>query len=87
MAGSCGGHNGLRDVERALGSRKYARLKVGVGGGKDSHAKHGLVPYVLGKFAKAEAQILPDIVDEVAKRVELWATHDDVQYVIQATNT
>ena len=49
--GSHGGHNGLRDIQRALGTSDYARLRIGVDSppppvaGKD---------YVLGKFTEEE---------------------------------
>jgi PTH1 family peptidyl-tRNA hydrolase len=46
--GSSGGHNGLKDIERALGTSQYPRLRVGV----DSPPPR--VPqrdYVLGKFS------------------------------------
>ncbi len=42
--GGHGGHNGLRDTERALGSREYLRLRIGIGHPGDA----GLVtPWVL----------------------------------------
>src|SRR5688572_19840894 len=47
--GSSGGHNGLKDVERALGTGEYPRLRVGI----DPPPER--VPgrdYVLGKFTE-----------------------------------
>ena len=50
-SGSDGGHNGLRDIERALGTDQYPRLRIGVDppppgfAGKD---------YVLGRFTQEQ---------------------------------
>jgi PTH1 family peptidyl-tRNA hydrolase len=43
--GSCGGHNGIRNIIERLGSQSFIRLKVGVG--KD---KSNVIGHVLGKF-------------------------------------
>ena len=43
---SSGGHNGIRDIESNLGSRKYARLKIGIANNKSMDTKD----YVLSKF-------------------------------------
>jgi len=32
--GSAGGHNGLKNIESHLKTKDYARLRIGVGGGK-----------------------------------------------------
>ncbi len=47
---SCGGHNGIRDIERKLGSKKYNRLKIGIA--KDNNVD--IKDYVLGKFNNLE---------------------------------
>ena len=49
-----GGHNGIRDIERCLGSRDYARLKIGIANDKSIDTKD----YVLGKFNSEEKDIL-----------------------------
>ncbi|WP_437557830.1 aminoacyl-tRNA hydrolase [Acidithiobacillus sulfuriphilus] len=51
LGGGHGGHNGLRDIDRALGSRAYWRLRIGIGhpGHKDA-----VVGYVLGVPGPAE---------------------------------
>ena len=43
--GSCGGHNGIRNIIERLGTQDFARLKLGVG--KD---KSDVIAHVLGKF-------------------------------------
>src|SRR5215212_10804996 len=57
--GSSGGHNGLKDIERALGTDQYPRLRIGIDPppqfvpGKD---------YVLGRFSEQQRkQIAPAI--------------------------
>ena len=57
--GSCGGHNGLRDIERCLGTDEYKRLKVGISKDKDVNTKD----YVLGKISKEDAKIYDDLFD------------------------
>ena len=56
-AGSCGGHNGLRDIENKLSSSDYKRLKIGISKHNDIESKN----YVLGKFSKDENSVLNDL--------------------------
>lgn len=58
-SGSSGGHNGLKSIEGALGTQKYARLRCGIG-----RAENDLRDFVLSSFSKEEQQKLPQIVDE-----------------------
>ena len=51
--GSCGGHNGLRDIERCIGTQVYKRLKVGISNNKELDAKD----YVLGRISKEDSII------------------------------
>lgn len=46
--GSCGGHNGIRNIIERLGTQSFTRIKIGVG--KD---KTNVVGHVLGKFDPA----------------------------------
>ena len=57
--GSCGGHNGLRDIERCLGTSEYKRLKVGISKDKNVDTKD----YVLGKFSKDDTKIYDGLFD------------------------
>lgn len=55
--GSCGGHNGLRDIERCLGTPEYKRLKVGISKDKEIDTKD----YVLGKISSNDMKIYNDL--------------------------
>lgn len=52
--GSSGGHNGLKDIERNIGTSEYKRLKIGIANNKQMDTKN----YVLGKLSVEEQKIL-----------------------------
>ena len=62
--GSCGGHNGVRNVIERLGTQDFTRVKIGVG--KD---RSNVVAHVLGKFDPASRQIADAAVAAAAKAV------------------
>lgn len=51
-----GGHNGIKDIEQKLKTKKYIRLKIGISKNKDMEVKD----YVLSKFNSDEQKILND---------------------------
>ena len=57
MAGSCGGHNGLRDIESKLNTNNYKRLKIGVSNDKSIDTKD----YVLSNISKEDNKILNEV--------------------------
>ena len=63
---SSGGHNGIKDIERCLGSKRYARLKIGIAKDKSMDTKD----YVLGKFNNDELKILNDDYDYLVNVVD-----------------
>ncbi|PCC31591.1 aminoacyl-tRNA hydrolase [Brachybacterium alimentarium] len=67
LGGGEGGHNGLRDLTRALGTKDYLRVRVGVGrpvGGRDT-ADHVLAP-----FSTTERRSLDLLISDAADAVE-----------------
>ena len=64
--GSSGGHNGLKSVEAALGSDAYARLRIGVGGGRPDPS------FVLGRFTKEEKPGLEKMVAAAGDAFRCW---------------
>lgn len=63
LFGSSGGHNGLKDIERCLGTDHFRRFRIGISNNKDIDTKD----YVLGKFNKEDIkkihEFLPKTVD------------------------
>ncbi|MBO0864707.1 MAG: aminoacyl-tRNA hydrolase [Mycobacterium sp.] len=68
LGGGEGGHNGLRSVAMALGTKDFQRVRIGVGrppGRKDPAA------FVLEKFRAAERPEVPAICEQAADAAEL----------------
>ncbi|GAA2859011.1 aminoacyl-tRNA hydrolase [Paenarthrobacter ilicis] len=68
LGGGEGGHNGLRDISKALATKDYLRVRVGVG---RPPGRMETADFVLRDFATAEKKELPFLVDEAADAVEL----------------
>ena len=69
VGGGSGGHNGIRSLERTLGTKDFSRLKVGVGrppGSIDPAA------YVLKQFSRKERPVVDLMVESAVDVVELW---------------
>jgi len=67
--GSSGGHNGLKDIERMLGTSEYPRLRIGIDpppppmAGKD---------YVLGRFTAEQRQKVDPALDRAVSAIVSW---------------
>jgi PTH1 family peptidyl-tRNA hydrolase len=68
--GSSGGHHGLESIEQHVGSREFARLKVGIGRTKDGRRE--ITNYVLGKFSADEKKLLEKVLQRAADQAECW---------------
>ncbi len=65
--GSDGGHNGLKDIQAALGSGNYSRFRFGIG---SEFSKGRQVDYVLGKWDEKEIANLPKLLEKGTDLVE-----------------
>lgn len=71
-SGGSGGHNGLADIQRALGTDAYPRLRIGIDApapGYDDPAD-----WVLGKFTDEQLARLSPALDRAARCAETFAT-------------
>ena len=67
IGGGEGGHNGLRDITKALATKEYVRVRVGVG---RPPGRMDTADYVLKDFSATEKKDLPILVDDAADAVE-----------------
>ena len=65
--GGEGGHNGLRDISKALGTKDYLRVRVGIG---RPPGRMDPADFVLRDFSAAERKELPLTLDTAADAVE-----------------
>ena len=69
--GGHGGHNGLRDVQKATGSPEYTRVRVGIG---RPPGRQDAADFVLKDFSGAERPALPNLASDAADAVESIAS-------------
>ena len=67
--GGTGGHHGLESVMQHLGSREYARLRIGIG--RQDQARQ-ITGHVLGKFSVAENALLEKVLERAGGQLECW---------------
>lgn len=71
--GSAGGHNGLKNIIRNLGSEEFQRIRIGVG---EKPKGYDLADYVLGHFSKEERPLMEEGVEKAVKAAEIMLTGD-----------
>ena len=68
--GSGAGHNGVRSLIESLGTDDFVRFRVGIGKPSRQGSAAGR-HYVLGRFTKAEAERLPQVINGVVDALQL----------------
>ncbi len=66
--GGHGGHNGVRDIAKALGTADFPRVRVGIG---RPIGRQDPADWVLDPFSATERQTLPILVSDAADAVEI----------------
>ena len=67
VGGGNGGHNGLRDIQSAIGTPDFARVRIGIG---RPPGRQDPADFVLSPFAKAEREALPSLLADAADATE-----------------
>lgn len=80
--GSSGGHHGLESIERHLGTRDFARLRLGIG--RAAGARE-ITDYVLGRFSVAEAKLADQVLTAACDQAECWL-NDGIQKAMNQFN-
>ena len=65
--GSAGGHNGIKDIIRRLGTEKFIRIRVGVGA---KPKDWDLADFVLGHFSDSDRKLVDEAIELAADAVE-----------------
>lgn len=80
--GSAGGHNGIKNIIKHLGTQEFPRIKIGVGAKPE---QGDLVKHVLGRFAKEEDAKIRDVF-ALAERGLLTMMEKDVAAAMNEVN-
>ena len=67
VGGGHGGHNGLRDIQAAIGTADFARVRIGIG---RPPGRQDPADFVLTPFSKAERAALPSLLADAADATE-----------------
>lgn len=67
-SGSSGGHNGLKDIERVLGTVDYPRLRIGI----DAPGRVPQKDYVLGRFNPDQLKKTEEAIARACGAISTW---------------
>ncbi len=80
--GSDGGHNGLADITRRLGTETFPRLRVGI----DPPGRIARHDYVLGRFTPEQGPVIEERLGVIADAAWCWA-NDGIDTAMNRFNT
>jgi PTH1 family peptidyl-tRNA hydrolase len=75
--GRSGGHHGLESIEQHLGTRDYARQRIGIG--RDDPAARQISGYVLSPFRTEERELLEKVLQKACDQIECWLAQGAAQ--------
>ena len=76
LGGSSGGHNGLKDIQSALGTPDYWRLRIGIGHPRSLQLNQGVADFVLHRPRQDEQIEIDRAIDRVAAEALLLVRGD-----------
>jgi len=75
--GRSGGHHGLESIESHLGTREYARQRIGIG--RDEPGAREISGYVLSPFRGEEKELLEKVLQKACDQIECWLAEGAAQ--------
>ena len=76
LGGSSGGHNGLKDIQSALSTPDYWRLRIGIGHPRSLQLNQGVADFVLHRPRQEEQIDIDRAIDRVAAEAMLLVRGD-----------
>ncbi len=71
-SGGHGGHKGLQSIIELVGSREFARLRIGIG--RPSDPGYEVVDWVLGRFTEEESPLIEKAVADASSAIQVVLT-------------
>jgi PTH1 family peptidyl-tRNA hydrolase len=87
-----GGHKGIESIMRALKTKDFAQIKIGISGAtakgtlKKPAAGEKVITHVIGKFKPTEETALKDALARTSIAIQLFIT-DGIESALMKTNT
>ncbi len=87
-----GGHKGVESIMRALKTKEFAQLKIGISGQtpkgktKKPNSEEKVITHVIGKFSPTEEPILKKALKKSAESIRLFVT-DGIEKAMLESNT
>jgi len=72
-SGSSGGHHGLDSVQSQLGSKDYARQRIGIG--RTAPGVRDIYGHVLGRFSEPDHVLLEKVLERAGSQIACWIEH------------
>jgi len=69
--GSCGGHNGLNNINELLETQDYPRIRLGIG---NDFARGAQVDFVLGVLSGEELAKIPEMASKIVEGLKVMVT-------------
>jgi PTH1 family peptidyl-tRNA hydrolase len=76
VGGSSGGHNGLKDIQSALGTPDYWRLRIGIGHPRSLQLNQGVADFVLHRPRQEEQIDIDRALDRIGAESQLLVRGD-----------
>jgi len=70
---SSGGHKGVESVMRALKTKNFVRVRIGVSPKKKPGQKE-VIKFIVGKFKPAELEVFKKVIKKISEALEVMAT-------------
>ncbi|NVY96313.1 aminoacyl-tRNA hydrolase [Lactobacillus sp. DCY120] len=80
--GSAGGHNGIKSIIAATGTKSFKRIKIGI-----AHPqKQTVVDWVLKPFTSEQLPVITSGITQASLAVQDWIEHDDFSQTMNRFN-